>query len=244
MKRKMIYSAATFTTFMLGFALVSLLNYKLAVLAAATVSDPAGTAAFVNSTGDDDGPREISRVPPEHLAAIEIVRFDPEFEIDETRIENLSAEPVDFDLELDHSIENQIIALHAFPNDAREFKVEQRFETSMSVSDEGPHLDLTEWKHFASGWKEIKSLGGNKFLTSKIPESDRSAFPKVGRDEIYEAVLKYGDKKWADYARTCKSPNDGPCSVAVSRISFRVKAKENGKWKTIHEMNVFVPMGC
>jgi hypothetical protein len=188
--------------------------------------------------------REILTKNPRNLAAIEIKRFDPEFEVEEIKVEDLSDKPMDFDLDLSHSIENQIIALHPYPNDSREFKVEQQFETSMSVSEEGPHLDLTDWKHYISDWQEIKRLEGNRFLTSKISESDYERFPKVTSKEIYEAVLKRGGKRLADYARSCKTSNDAPCLVGISRISFRIKAKENGKWNVIHKINVFIPMGC
>src|SRR5687768_1374613 len=111
MKRKIIYFVAAFMTFIVGLALVSLLNYRPGAPKEVTVSDPVKPVSFVNSVADDE-PRETSTIPPKHLAAIEIVRFDPEVEINETRIESLSEDSLDFDLDLSHSIENQIIALY------------------------------------------------------------------------------------------------------------------------------------
>lgn len=243
MKRKTIYFCVAVLTFIFSAAFASLFVVKyqpIVEVAQPNNIEPVTPASSVNSFCQ----RKILTKNQNNLAAIEIVRFDPEIEATETKIEDLSAKPIDLDLELSLSIENQIIALHPYPNDSREFKVEQQFETSMSVSDEGPHLDLTNWKHYTSEWQEIKRLDENRFLTSQISESDYQKFPKVTNKEIYKAVLKDGGKRWADYARSCKTSNDGACSVSVSRISFRIKAKENGEWNVIHKINVFIPLGC
>ena len=169
MKRKIIYLAVGVLTFLCGFTFVSLLminqqpNIEVEI---PNLIEPVfiESAIPVNPVYQ----QKISPKKTRHLAAIEIQRFDPEFEVEETKIEDLSSKPINFDLDLSHSIENQIIVLHPFLNDAREFKIEQQFETSMSVSDEGPHIDLTDWRHYTSDWQEIKKLEGNRFLTSKI----------------------------------------------------------------------------
>ena len=248
MKRKIIYLAVGVLTFIFGLTFVSLLvinqqpvvEVEIPVFIKPVSIESTVPTNSVNPVYQQKTSPKITR----HLAAIEIVRFDPEFELEATKFEDLSDKEINFDLDLGNSIENQIIALHPFLNDGREFKIEQQFETSMSVSDEGPHLDLTDWRHYTSDWQEIKKLEGNRFLTSKISESDYQRFPKVSSKEIYNAVLKRSGKRWANYAKSCKTPNDGPCLVGVSRISFRIKAKESGNWKVVHTINVFVPMGC
>lgn len=233
MKRFTLRIIVALITFLTGIAVASVwLLYP----------QPAVNKAKPNS--DQRAVPEVSANHPKNLAAIEIIRYDSELPTTETKIENLSAEEVDFDLDLSESIENQMIALNTYPNDLREFKVEQQFETSMTISNEGPHMDLIDWKHYTSDWQEIKRIEGNKFLTSKISESDSIRFPKVTSKEIYKEVLKGGDRKWAEYARSCKSPNDYPCSVSVSRISFRIMAKEYGQWNVIHRINFMIPMGC
>lgn len=243
MKRKIIYLCVAVLTFIIGaiFALI-LVEKHQPVLEVETPAliEPLATSNPIKPVYSQKSSPQKSR----YLEAVEMVRFDPEFEGPEIKFEGISAIPIDFDLDLSQTIENQIIALHPYPNDSREFKIEQQFETSMSVSDEGPHLDLTDWKHYTSDWQEIKKLEGNRFLTSKISESDYERFPKVTSKEIYNAVLKRSGKRWADYVRSCKTPTDAPCLVSVSRISFRIKAKENGKWNVIHKLNVSIPMGC
>lgn len=243
MKRKIIYFCVALLTFIIGAIFASTLVEKHQPVIEVEIPALIEPLAAPNSI-NPVYPQKSSQKKSRYLEAIEIVRFDSEFESPEIKVDDLSAKPIDFDLDLSQTIENQIIVLHPHVNDSREFKIEQQFETSMSVSNEGPHLDLTDWKHYTSDWQEIKKLEGNKFLTSKISESDYGRFPKVTSKEIYKAVLKDGGKRWADYVRSCKTPTDAPCLVSVSRISFRIKAKENGKWNIIHKINVSIPMGC
>lgn len=244
MKRKTICLCVAMLTFILGATFASLLvvthQPSNVEVPQPNYIESVSTVGSVNSSCQ----RKISTAKSKNLAAIEITRFDPEFETIETKIEGLSIKPINLDLEFSLSIENQIIALHPYPNDSREFKIEQQFETSMSISEEGPHIDLTDWKHYTSDWREIKELSGNRFLTLNISAADHQKFPKVMSKEIYNAVLKNGGKRWADYARSCKNANDSVCSVSISRISFRIKAKENGKWNVIHKINVSIPVGC
>ncbi|MBK8813302.1 MAG: hypothetical protein IPN69_21600 [Acidobacteria bacterium] len=243
MKRKTTCFCVGVVTFMLGSIFASILVEKNKTVIEAEVPnliEPLVAPKPIDSIYPQKSPPKKSR----YLEAFEIIRFDPEFEVAETKVEDLSDKPNDFDLDLSQTIENQIIALHPYPNDFREFKIEQQFETSMSVSDEGPHWDLTDWKHYTSEWNEIKRLEGNRFLTSKVGPSDYQRFPKVTSKEISEAVSKRGGKKWADHVRSCKTATDDPCLVSISRISFRIMAKENGKWNIIHKINFFLAMGC
>ena len=243
MKRKTIYFCVAVLTFITGAIFVSVIVERQQPVVEVEIHNLIEPLPALNPT-DFVTPQKNSPQKSRYLEAIEIAQFDPEFVIDETSFQDLSDKPIDFDLDLGHTIENQIIALHPYPDDSREFKIEQQFETSMTVSEEGPHTDLIGWKHYTSDWKEIKRLEGNRFLTSKINESDQERFPKVTSKEIRNVILKAGGKSLADYARSCKTPRDYPCSVALSRISFRILAKENGKWNIIHKINVFVPMGC
>lgn len=179
-----------------------------------------------------------------NLAAIKVINHDSEYPITETEFENLTSVAIDHELDLGDSIENQIIVLKSQPNDSRDFKIEQRFETSMTVSDEGPHIDLTGWKHFTSEWREIKKLDSHRFLTSKTSDADRVRFPKVTKKQIYDAILKASDREWAEKARGCASPNSEPCGVGVSTVSLRISARENNAWSVIHQINFLIPMGC
>ncbi len=179
----------------------------------------------------------------EYMSSIEIVRHDEESEINPRAFKNLSRHPIFVDLDLSESIENQIIILRGTIPE-REFKLEQQFETSLAISDEGPHLDLIDWKHYRSEWREIKKLENNKFLTLKLSESDASRFPHVTMQEIYREVLKEGDDRWTNLVRAAKTINDYPISIGVSKISLRIKVREDERWRVIKRLEFTIPMGC
>lgn len=179
-----------------------------------------------------------------YLQAIEIVQHDKERPFVQMKIENTAAEKIDVDLDLGDSIENQLIILRPISAIGREFKIEQQFETSFQVYGEGPHIDLIDWKHYRSPWRELQSTGDNMFLTRAISEAEASRFPAVTKAQMYRAVLNAGGERWAKEARTCKTLTSAPCSVGVSRISFRIKVKEEGRWKVVNRLNFMIPMGC
>jgi hypothetical protein len=179
----------------------------------------------------------------EYLSGIEIVRHDEEYEITPRVFKNLSEHPLFVDLDLGESIENQIILLRGASPDA-EFKLEQQFETSLTIMDEGPHLDLIDWKHHRSEWVEIKKLENNKFLTRKLSDADTSRFPEVTMREIYQEVLREGGDRWANLVRAAKRVNDYPVGVGVSKISLRIKVREEGRWRVIKRLEFTLPMGC
>ena len=72
-------------------------------------------------------------------------------------------------LEYGESIEGKKISLQSNFTD---FKIYQRLENSITISDEGPHCDLTEWKHYDSEWKHIKNTG-NKFVANTFQKKKR-----------------------------------------------------------------------
>jgi hypothetical protein len=197
-----------------------------------------------------------------YLKAIEITNHNQEYPVSARWLEDMSIDPVTVDLDIGESIEDQLIILHTYPGESWEFKVEQQFETSLTVMDEGPHIDLLDWKHYTSAWEEIRMIERNHFLTSTVGPSESSKFPQVTRREIFVAVKKaerklYADyyetartagdpvdEKWSQRARQCQSTGEYPCAVSVSTIRLRIKVKEDGEWKIIKRMEFIVPMGC
>lgn len=239
MRLPSLYILVALLTFALGVA-ASYLSVRLAP--EIEVKEIVAVSTHVENTHIEPvlpAPATFGR--SDRLASIEIRRHDPDIDITERTLDPRNARS-DFELELGESIENQIIVLRPWPGDAHELKIEQQFETSMAIGDEGPHIDFTDWKHFTSGWSNLKTLGGNRFLTLKIPHPER--FPQVTRKEIYQVAKELGGRRWARLASECKGPNAGPCYVGVNRITFRISAQERGRWRVIHRLNFSIPVGC
>jgi hypothetical protein len=134
---------------------------------------------------------------------------------------------------------------------ADEFKIEQQYETSVSISAEGPHMDLVHWKHYLSPWSEIEKIGDLEFRSREVFGNE---FPPTTQAEILEAArneLKLWSKQgfeaeesWIERAGQCEDPWTEPCGVGVSKVRLKIKVREAGEWKKIQTIEFVVPMGC
>ena len=163
-------------------------------------------------------------------------------------------------LEMDYTNEYEKvqIRLKPKPGDTREFKIEQQFETSMTINDEGPHLDLLNWKHGLSPWQELSVIKPNIFRGKVITEKDGNRFPAFTKQELCEAVIKQGkqdarsgnytydpnDDKWLQLVK--QKPQEGWIiySTGVSTIRLRIQAKEGDTWQVIHTVEIARALGC
>lgn len=184
-----------------------------------------------------------------NLAAIELRQLTPgEQRVRGQIFDDLSSQPLDIELDVREDWDGELLILHPFPGDSREFRIEEQLETSMSVFyDTGgaiAQLDLTDWKHYTSGWSELKNLGENTFQIRSRTTGENRKFPAVARKEIYETVVKREGKWWGEIAATCKSADSRPCFVWTSRRSFRIFARVNGKWTVIHRIDTRGTLGC
>lgn len=159
---------------------------------------------------------------------------------------------------LDNPYENVRIRLKPKPGDTREFKVEQQFETSLTINDEGPHLDLLSWKHGLSPWQELSVIKPNIFRGKAITEKDGRRFPAFTKQELCQAVIKQGkqdarsgnyiydpnDDKWLTLVK--QKPQEGWVIYrsGVSTIRFRIQAKEGDTWQVVHTVEIARALGC
>jgi hypothetical protein len=168
---------------------------------------------------------------------------------DELVMKSRSDGRIQLDLEPGGTVER--LALKRAPSARGPFKVEQQTETSMAIGDEGPHMDLTNWKHHRSDWKELKASGADVFVA--IPATAKD-FPNASGSEIVEAVraeskawaAKGNDAgtRWIDLAKKCKGPNGDPCYVAPSKTTFRISVNEDGRWREIYTIELLLTLGC
>lgn len=138
-------------------------------------------------------------------------------------------------LELGDTVKSIIV------NDSGNYKIYLQTETSVTIMNEGPHQDLTDWKHGKSKLVELKKEK-NEFLF--IDLSKEIDFPKVSLDELVDEVRRLGGDSWAEVAKKCKTPQDYPCGVSPSKHIFKVKKEVEGKWVDQGNLVLIPPMGC
>lgn len=121
----------------------------------------------------------------------------------------------------------------------------QRFETSLTLMDEGPHVDLTDWKHYISEWEELP-LEDLQFSSAVYDERHYQQFPQVTPQEILQAVDQRvkSNERWTSLARKCQDPLSYPCGVSISRYFLKIRFRD-AQAHTFDKIVVFeVPMGC
>jgi hypothetical protein len=128
----------------------------------------------------------------------------------------------------------------------KSFEIFQNYETSLTLMDEGPHIDLTNWKHFQPDWKQI-NIDDNKFKTFKYSDAESNKFPSVSSTEILNAVrehLNVQDNRWTELSKKCNDANTNPCGVSISRINLKVELTKQNGTTSVKYIIFEVPMGC
>lgn len=126
----------------------------------------------------------------------------------------------------------------------KKIRIYQSYETSLSLMDEGPHMDLTDWLHFTSPWEPVP-VKNWQFSSLEYQESQYQKFPEVNNEEILEAVrTRVTNEKWLELARDCQDPQSYPCGVSISRYFLKLEVQEapDSVWEKVVVFEV--PMGC
>ena len=144
-------------------------------------------------------------------------------------------------VELGDSPENNLLKFDS--GEAEIVNVYQRYETSATIMDEGPHLDLMDWAHYTSDWAPLEESSDYSFKSIAYREEDASKFPKVDIEQLKVMVRDIGGERWAELVKDVKTINDYPIGVGISKIEFKIEylLKDIKKTKYI----VFeMPLGC
>lgn len=151
-----------------------------------------------------------------------------------------------FELGLGDSLASAVLEVVPRSGEDREMAVQFQIETSVTIMDEGPHLDLVDWKHSTSDWADLERIDVLKF---RIPTFDYgyelvSSFPAYTAQELVDAALAAGGDRWAELARRWPDPEDGRVGVGISTVRIRIRAHDVSGWSTVFTIEIDVPMGC
>ena len=150
----------------------------------------------------------------------------------------------EIEVDLGDSIEGQLLTIDDQGGNDNKFRVLIRYQTSITIMNEGPHLDLLEWKHYTSEWGNIGRVSATSFTLPVFTDEQVSMFPDVTTQEIQEAVLASGGERWANLVHEIQGPRDYPAAVALSAIWVRIQKWEEKAWTTLTTLVVYPLMGC
>lgn len=193
---------------------------------------------------------KIQGAGAKYLQEIEVLSSDERDYDYGTVLEYESDGTIQINLGLGESV-SKVVSLRPASSASIEFRVEQQYETSLTLMDEGPHMDLRDWKHHVSAWEPLEQGSGLSFTSKDVGSEE---FPKVKRSEIVAATTAESERRkaqgypesdrWIAVAKRCESAKTYPCGVGVSKIRLKISVKEGGEWKPIQIVELNLPMGC
>lgn len=166
-----------------------------------------------------------------------ISRFVAEDE--EGLLDNIQQDSVTIWGALAESIEGQTIRFDGFEQ-LEDLKIEQCYETSVTIMDEGPHCDLLDWKHFTSPWKTLRQTEAGLFRCLGYTLKEHEKFPEVSTAELKEAVKEHCGEEWSE---AVKHPLEYPAGVGISTYFLRISGKKDGA-SFVKIIAIYSPMGC
>ncbi|MCR6686650.1 hypothetical protein [Pseudoxanthomonas sp.] len=132
------------------------------------------------------------------------------------------------------------------------WRVRVQYETSLVLSAEGPHLDLTDWKHCVSEWAPAERTGPVSFLLPVPTPEQQACFPDYTPAELERAVREAvmddpaQAERWLQGLRAGPATADSPVSpfAAISAIRARIEVLRGGRWVGVTTVTFLPPLGC
>lgn len=145
--------------------------------------------------------------------------------------------------ELGETIEGQLIFVYA--DDLENISIKQRYETSFTIMNKGPHCDLIDWRHYISKWVELQNDADGNFICVTYNEKEYSMYPKATLEELKTEVKKKCGEEWANLLKDVNSKSDYPIGASISRYFLSISAIEKATGQALNRLVIIeVPMGC
>lgn len=229
-------------------------------LSAETNTSQPDSTITVDSFPESTNP--LSNLPQIDSSAHTFLQFDlvtlridrKEMTIDERPLISCHEDTLVLSLPLGTEPSGQYYYITDLDSSVEQIQLFQQYETSMSIADEGKHLDLLNWKHHVSEWEMLEKEGDTVMTPTFIPE-EYTQFPTVKVKEIVKEVKriedetsdlkgrKNKDRHWSDLAKTMPSPTAYPGYVSISQVRVKLvltlKTGEITKRMMIYQ----IPMG-
>lgn len=178
-----------------------------------------------------------------NIADVSIAIFNFIVYEDASELNKPNADSINVTADLGESIEGQVFEIKC--KDLTDITMEQRYETSATIMNEGPHCDLLDWKHFISDWKAMPKTVSGQFIAIQYTEADRERFPEVSASEFRKKVLAHCGAEWKEQIKLLSSPSKEPAGVGISRYTIRITGTNKVNNQKVERLiHIEVPMGC
>ncbi len=162
----------------------------------------------------------------------------------------LHAKPqVHFPVLEDFFLEAHTLILEPASAEPTPFRVKQQSQSSFTIPNSGPHLDLLDWKHGKSDWVELEETSPNEFALAELTDPP---LPHYTPAELEQAVMRKlkelgqdsGEQKaeWFKALKECQK-EPGLC-VHGSRRVLQIEAQMDGRWVPLSTVTIDKSLGC
>lgn len=142
-------------------------------------------------------------------------------------------------------IEGQTLRLDPTGVEDKQFRVEIRYQTSLTVMNEERHFELADWKHYTSPWRSLKEESLLTYTIPKFTEAESKRFPEVSQADIDNAVLKRSGRRFANDLRDRQRRAGLSYGVSISKYFIRISVLEKTRWEVLNMIELTNPeRGC
>jgi hypothetical protein len=150
---------------------------------------------------------------------------------------------VSHELGLGEEIEGKIAVVEVMSLAPADVVLQFQWETSLSIDDEGPHLDLLDWKHYTSDWIQLPRVAEGGFRVPQLTSEQQHTFPETRLDDVCTAAERLGGARWVKVCRKATAVGVYPTRIGVSAYRFRVGTSETTDWGSAPVIELRRPLG-
>lgn len=245
MSRLIIRLLAAVITFVIGLTTSLLLRFPVPQSIQPVVTDPILVRPQIQEL-PDWAPEPNPAQGADLSVAVAVSGADPDSPTYQLRYLKLARHGTTIVfLDLGEDLNDSEVTLY-FRDSPTKYRILQRYRATMSISAEGPHLDLIDWRHFDSLWHLLNNTGLNRFRTLCADQMDVE-FPKTSQADIIKEVRRRVGNDWPvflELAKSCGGPNDGACYVGISSMYLKIQKQVGDRWIDAGFVEFQIPMGC
>lgn len=140
--------------------------------------------------------------------------------------------------------DNLSLALLSIQSEDGPYRVSAQVEISATLNNEGPHLDLLDWKHCVTPWTPLNRTAGGDFALPDLNAVDPGCFPEYSQEEARAEVLREGGEDWLMVFDLLQDQGAMPLDVSLSELRLRIERRQDGEWTPFTLLALRIPMGC
>lgn len=161
---------------------------------------------------------------------------------DEFKIHTLHyTDTIKIGVTLGDSPEGKILTVNN--EDYKRISIFQCFKSSITIMNERPHCNLTDWEHYYSPWRPIEAISKTKFKTLGYSLKERQQFRDIDIEALKQEVKDKCGNHWSNYVKDLKTLNDYPVNIAINRIFLKVLITDHNDKVTEKIIEFEIPMG-